>query len=81
MWLDRTKIPEEVKGLKRPIYLGQANGFGVFFDWRRKQTFRLPTNTFVLCTGLPTKADAKTEPKCHSNQHSAGSQPNSTPQP
>jgi hypothetical protein len=56
IWLGDVSAPDELKTLDRPLYLGQANGMGIFFDWRRDQTVRLPAGTFALCTTLPTEA-------------------------
>ena len=57
IWLGDTSAPEEVKELDRPLYLGQANGMAIFFDWKRDQTVRLPAGTFALCTTLPAEPD------------------------
>jgi hypothetical protein len=66
VWLGAGKAPEEVQGLDEPLYLGQANGMVVMFDWKRGQTLRLPTGMIAFCTKqLREDVDAaNTDPGC-----------------
>lgn len=61
VWLGDGKAPAEVKDLDRPLYLGEANGMTVLFDWQRNHMVRLPTGTIALCTTLTIEPDTAVE--------------------
>lgn len=58
VWTSEGKRPPELRALAGPLYLGQADGMAVFYDWRHQQIVRLPTGTFALCQRVMTDVSA-----------------------